>query len=141
MISFAHFSAAMFPTLVFLLELKSGSLFFYLVLSIIVIFLLVIYFLIRDYKRKFAYKSHALNKRINLLQDYNEILSSELKSLKIEFSDLQQKLKEAEIEKVKWLEEKEKLEEEIKRLKIQIQKLEKNDDIIIEYYTKEKPDD
>jgi peptidoglycan hydrolase CwlO-like protein len=141
MISFAHFSAAMFPTGIFLLELKSGSLFYYLVISIIAIFLLVIYFLIRDYKRKFAYKSQALNKRISLLKDNNETLTSELKSLKTELADLQIKLKEAEIEKVKWLEGKEKLEEEIKRLKIQIQKLENNDDIIIEYYTKEKSDE
>lgn len=141
MISFAHFSAAMFPTLVFLMELKSGSLFYSLVLSIIVIFLLVIYFLIRDYKRKFAYNSQALNKRISLLQDYNDTLTNELKSLKTELADLQLKLKVAEIEKIDWLKEKDKLEQEIKRLKIQIQKFEKNDDIIIEYYTKGKPTD
>lgn len=121
------------------INLESFSIF--LVLSVIAIALVVIYFISANYKKNYSFKSNELIKQISLLQKSNESLREELEANKKEINVLLLKLSEVENERNQLKKENEKLVNENKRLTDEIQNLKTNDDIIVEFFMKEKSSD
>lgn len=140
MMNYIHISINSFLT-IYVAEIMIGSVIYYLIPLIILFIAAVIYYISGKNKKNYSYKYDVLIKRISLLKEQNETLSKELQASKKELAALQSELKEFENERNKWLEEKKKLEYDNKNLQDRIQHSKKEEDIIIEFYTKEKSND
>lgn len=118
-----------------------GNLTFYLLLFGFLIFPLGIFFVARYFKKEMAINQNTLSGKINLLEEKTRIFLKEQNSHSVALNSLKEKLAEIENKLNRWDAEKAELEKEIKNLKTKIQNHHKNDDIIIEYYMKDKPDE
>lgn len=125
-------------TVFYVAKVSVGSLYFYLVLLLIVLFLAGIYFIVNNYRKNMRYNIVALNSRINLLKEHNEGLLKEQKALFYELSEKKSRLIEIENELKEQIETNRLLEQENKSLRNKNHNSKRNEDIIVEYYINEK---